>query len=318
MGYRYRVRSETVHGSIVSSWWSDQPLKAPSTLYYSQNAEDGGSALLEKLSCTSQSASGLLFVGENATESWGKYFECASGPSMMSEDSEDSSSMSSSSPSLTTNSTTAAGEGVLKTNTTTTTTTSTTSPYASPPPSVVIIHDTNESHVHLVVEENSGGNYPAFLYSVWTARASYGGSAVTIHHMFHIAAQARLAEAIISGLVHGAKTGGQCVYVREQFSWRYPFYSDYAAAGRYRAGPLGEQPGNSTVVKDLSQVKQKKCEEIEENWLRFYFFEVVPYRGVSWYLSLGEISTKKLNGRNSTRFQIYICSVLMMLHAVVK
>lgn len=151
------------------------------------------------------------------------------------------------------------------------------------PPTIIL--ERSDGGVHVIVEEDS--NYPSFLYSVWTPKGdeSVGDEDVTLGHAFFIASKSRLVEAIITGIVHGVTTGGGCVDLLYQFSDSNPVYN---SGNRSRASPFGEHPGNSTVVKNLSNV-----EPIEEGVsmdtnasICFFWILVISVVGIGWSFCL--------------------------------
>ncbi|CAN0389139.1 unnamed protein product, partial [Ascophyllum nodosum] len=56
--------------------------------------------------------------------------------------------------------------------------------------------------VHFIVEESN--TYPSFLYSVWKANNDTNSSTI-LEHVFHISSSARLAEALVTEIVHASK-----------------------------------------------------------------------------------------------------------------
>eukprot|EP00903_Cladosiphon_okamuranus_P017853 g16431.t1 len=116
-----------------------------------------------------------------------------------------------------------------------------------------IILSNNSTGVSVVVEEV--GTHPSFLYSVWTAAnaSSVGAPQVNLTYAFHISSTVRLAEAVVTGIVHGETDGGGCFGLLRAFSRgsdnedtdtpiNAPPDDTYE-----RATPFGEKPKDSKV-----------------------------------------------------------------------
>lgn len=108
----------------------------------------------------------------------------------------------------------------------------------NPPPTIVMTR--YDDKPFLVVEESS--SYPSFLYSVWTV-GSVNGTSTELIHEFHIASTMRLAEAVVTGIVHGERSGGGCFGLLRKFSER----RETLDSGFLRASPFGEHPTGDTV-----------------------------------------------------------------------
>lgn len=109
----------------------------------------------------------------------------------------------------------------------------------------IILTSSVTGNVHVIVEEV--GAHPSFLYSVWTAESA--GSA-ELAYSFHISSTVRLAEAVVTGIVHGETDGSGCFGLLRAFSrgdetvepsTRYP------PEQFQRAKPFGEAPDGGTV-----------------------------------------------------------------------
>lgn len=120
-----------------------------------------------------------------------------------------------------------------------------------PPSPPTIILTGPDGDVHVIVEESS--TYPSFLYSVWKSEKDVGTS-FKLHHQFHIGSTMRLAEAVVTGIVHHGKfaTGGGCfglVRLFSEINSKYP-------TDIQRASPFGEHPTvDSSTVTKVSQVE---------------------------------------------------------------
>lgn len=117
----------------------------------------------------------------------------------------------------------------------------------STPPTLIMT--SSEGEVLLIVEENI--SFPSFLYSVWTV-ASENDNSTKLQHVFHIAATMRLVEAVVTGIVHGERSGGGCFGVLRKFSeTREPIDDEVL-----RASPFGEHPtGDSVQIQELENVE---------------------------------------------------------------
>ena len=82
-----------------------------------------------------------------------------------------------------------------------------------PPPTVIMTGP--KGKVFIVVKETS--SYPSILYSTWTVGKANGAS-VELQHLFHIATTIRLAEAVVTGIVHGETSGGGCFGLLRKFN----------------------------------------------------------------------------------------------------
>ena len=115
------------------------------------------------------------------------------------------------------------------------------------PPTIVMA---GNGEVYLVVEESSTS--PSFLYSVWVVGKQ---SALTteLNHVFHIAATMRLAEAVVTGIVHGDTSGGGCFGLLRSFSESRVSYDNTAQ----RALPFGECPNgdNTAQIEDTETIE---------------------------------------------------------------
>lgn len=116
------------------------------------------------------------------------------------------------------------------------------------PPTIILTSDNGETF--LVVEESS--SYPSFLYSVWKAGTESTDS-IELQHEFHISATMRLAEAVVTGIVHGGEvSGGSCFGLLRKFSESLESYGSVAN----RASPFGEHPTGDTVdIQKLEKVE---------------------------------------------------------------
>lgn len=112
------------------------------------------------------------------------------------------------------------------------------------PPTIIMKRDEDQQEF-LIVEESSSS--PSFMYSVWKFSMGTGDS-IELHPVFHIAATMRLAEAVVTGVVHNETTGGGCFGLLRQYSERSPSYRPDVR----RAVPFGECPeGDSdTPIED--------------------------------------------------------------------
>ena len=145
-------------------------------------------------------------------------------------------------------------------------------------PPTIILNKTNEE-VYLIVEESS--NYPSFLYSVWTANSTDDDS-VELNHEFHLASTVRLAEAVITGIVHGNTSG----------KYSFELVRIYSENGNQsdgdvdRAEPFGEQPTNDRVR--IEQLESIQCGlEVDQKAVIFLAcLLVLTSVGIVWSLCL--------------------------------
>ncbi|CAM9218029.1 unnamed protein product [Pylaiella littoralis] len=108
-------------------------------------------------------------------------------------------------------------------------------------PPAIVLSNAETGEVYIIVEESS--SYPTFLYSVWKAGSA---DSVEIESSFHIA------EAVVTGIVHGETEGGGCFGLLQAFSETLEPYDD----GRDLASPFGERPTGDTVqVQDLENLE---------------------------------------------------------------
>ena len=115
---------------------------------------------------------------------------------------------------------------------------------------VLKLTSNKKGDVHFIVEESS--TYPSFLYSVWKAENDTDGSTI-LSHVFHISSSARLAEALVTEIVHAPKrsgdserpTGGGAFALLRKFSENN---STYDVHSRDRASPFGELPKDESLV----------------------------------------------------------------------
>lgn len=105
------------------------------------------------------------------------------------------------------------------------------------PPAIILTSSMGQ--VHVVVEEV--GTHPSFLYSVWNAA---NVTSKELEYTFHISSTVRLAEAVVTGIVHGETTGGGCFGMLRAFSKGNETEGDPL---RIRAAPFGEKPEPATV-----------------------------------------------------------------------
>ena len=104
-----------------------------------------------------------------------------------------------------------------------------------------------EGETYFIVEESI--TYPSFLYSVWKQVKSNETAKMTeLHHVFHISSSARLAEAVVTEIVHASyrsgnsrqPTGGGAFALLRAFSENNSTYD--ANISNHRASPFGEHP----------------------------------------------------------------------------
>ena len=147
---------------------------------------------------------------------------------------------------------------------------------ATPP--TLIINET-DGEVFLVVEESS--TYPSFLYSVWTA-IPQDDDPIELRHKFHIAATVRLAEAVVTGIVHGKPSG----------KYSFELVRVYSENGTRsdgeitRAEPFGEHPTHDRVKIDDLETIQCGLEVDVKALIFLAFLVVLTSIGVAWSLCL--------------------------------
>lgn len=113
------------------------------------------------------------------------------------------------------------------------------------PPTILLngTGDTGERGVYLIVEEAS--SYPSFLYSVWKPVGADMQDETELHHLFYVSSNTRMAEAVVSTIVNGFLTGGECVDSLARFSASNVAYN---LSGKARISPFGEYPRASFVA----------------------------------------------------------------------
>lgn len=147
-----------------------------------------------------------------------------------------------------------------------------------PPPTIVMTK--SDGKVFVVVEESS--SYPSFMYSVWTV-GSVDGASTELQHEFHIAATMRLAEAVVTTIVHGEITGGGCFGLLRKFSETLQFGEDVFL----RASPFGEHPtGDIVQIQEFEHIEVGLV--ISANALGcFVCLMVLTVIGIMWLFVLG-------------------------------
>ena len=147
----------------------------------------------------------------------------------------------------------------------------------SPPPTILMTRSDGE--VSLIVEESS--SYPSFLYSIWTT-GNINGTSTELVHKFHIAATMRLAEAVVTGIVHGDVSGGTCFGLLRKFSESREPYGSVAL----RASPFGEHPaGDSVQIEQLENV-EVGLEVNGDALLCFVWLMALTSIGIMWSFCL--------------------------------
>lgn len=116
------------------------------------------------------------------------------------------------------------------------------------PPAIIMKRDVDGKEF-LIVEESSSS--PSFMYSVWNFNVGTNDS-IELHPMFQIAATMRLAEAVVTGIVHGETTGGGCFGLLRRYSEMVSAYKPDAV----RAVPFGECPdgGSDTLIEIMEAI----------------------------------------------------------------
>lgn len=74
-------------------------------------------------------------------------------------------------------------------------------------------------------------SYPSILYSIWTVGKA-NGTSIELQHLFHIATTIRLAEAVVTGIVHGETSGGGCFGLLRKFNENRDFNNNEPNAER--------------------------------------------------------------------------------------
>ena len=129
----------------------------------------------------------------------------------------------------------------------------------------------------LIVEESS--NHPSFLYSIWK-KGTQHDSYVELNHVFHIAATMRLAEAVVTAIVHNRTTGFDCFsLVRENSETE-------AEENSERAKPFGEDPDDSKV--EISSLETIECglEFDLKAFICLMFLALLAIVGLTWSFCL--------------------------------
>lgn len=120
----------------------------------------------------------------------------------------------------------------------------------SVPPPAILLKNAGEE-MFLIVEESSTS--PSFLYSMWTIQTE-DGIATELQHEFHIAATMRLAEAVVTGIVQGERSGGACFGLLRKYSERRELYN--ITSNAERASPFGERPSRDSManIQDIENI----------------------------------------------------------------
>lgn len=123
------------------------------------------------------------------------------------------------------------------------------------PPVLILNHSGGDTY--LVVEESS--NYPSFLYSVWT-NGTRSGDQIELNPVFHIGSTVRLAEAVVTAIVHGKTSGRECFMLVRENSEHYNHNENEEqddSMSLLRAKPFGEDPTNDLV--DIEDLETLEC-----------------------------------------------------------
>ncbi|CAM9835927.1 unnamed protein product, partial [Laminaria digitata] len=198
---------------------------------------------VENFNCTGGEATDRHRVYNGDDVEWGHVFACASGPSL----------------------TEALREKLDAKNMT--------------PPTIVMTRFEDEK-VFLIVEESS--SYPSFMYSIWTVENEIGNP-TELQHLFHIAATMRLAEAVVTGIVHDETTAGGCFGLLRKHSELFSSYDNDAV----RAFPFGECPNGDSEADIQDQETIEYGLKIGANALLcFVLVMLLTSIGVAWSLCL--------------------------------
>lgn len=156
-------------------------------------------------------------------------------------------------------------------------------------PPTIFMNRLDDQKVFLIVEESS--SYPSFMYSVWSASTNDSNS-TELQHEFHIAATMRLAEAVVTGIVHGETTGGGCFGLLRQYSYRFSSYDKEAV----RAFPFGESPGgdSNANIQDMETLEYGLQMDTKA-LMCFVSLVLLTSIGVAWSFCL----------RSSARMDVY-------------
>lgn len=109
----------------------------------------------------------------------------------------------------------------------------------------IILTKSSTGGVHVIVEEV--GAHLSFLYSVWAAASV---DSADLAYSFHISSTVRLAEAVVTGIVHGETSGGGCFGLVRAFSRGDDTVDtaiNYPLDQYQRAKPFGEKPEDGRV-----------------------------------------------------------------------
>ena len=122
------------------------------------------------------------------------------------------------------------------------------------PPTLIL--NRSDGDTFLIVEESS--NYPSFLYSVWKNETQHH-DVIELTHVFYIGATVRLAEAVVTAIVHGKTSGRECfMLVRENSDNdnQNENGEEGDTSSSPRATPFGEDPTNDLVeIEDLETLE---------------------------------------------------------------
>lgn len=205
-----------IYGEIVVASWPVESTDVEEVPDFSYKVvDDDDTVMVAGLGCSPEktvSNASVTISDENGEEEWGHVLECGQGP-------------------LQINHTTAQ-------------------------PAIILTKKSTENstpETHIIVEE--AAQHPSFLYSVWTTNATVTAAdnedLVAIKHAFYIESTVRLAEAVVTGIVHGETGGGGCFSLLQAFSEREEKYNSTSI----RASPFGETPMSSNKTVLLEEVE---------------------------------------------------------------
>ena len=150
----------------------------------------------------------------------------------------------------------------------------------------IILTESSTGKVHVIVEEV--GTHPSFLYSVWNTSDPSSGN---LTYSFHISSTVRLAEAVVTGIVHGATDGGSCFGLLRAYSRGEDTENTsaiYPPTQFQRAKPFGEKPEDGGTVKSLQDVETLEAGVLMNTnaLVAFVILLLLSLVGIGWSMCL--------------------------------
>lgn len=152
------------------------------------------------------------------------------------------------------------------------------------PPVLIMNHSGGDTY--LVVEESS--NYPSFLYSVWT-NGTRSGDQIELIHEFHIGSTVRLAEAVVTAIVHDKISGRECFMLVRENSENYNHNENEEqddTTSLLRAKPFGEDPTNDLVEIEELEILECGLKLDLKGLICLVFLTLLTTVGIMWSFCL--------------------------------